>query len=153
MSSSYEQQKKLEDLENFNFAKEMSRVVAKWLLGAITVIVLLVLLSKGLSPQLNLYRANTEKQAVIAEQKAQSEAAEYAARSAVIQAEAQSEAEVIRAQGLATAQEIIAETLTEGYLRYLYIQQLDGSESQVIYVPTEAGLPILEAERLAKEGE
>jgi len=36
----------------------------------------------------------------------------------------------------------------EGYLRYLYIQSLREVESaggRVIYVPTEAGLPILEA--------
>ncbi len=33
----------------------------------------------------------------------------------------------------------------EGYLRYLYIQNLEDSKGQIIYVPTEGGLPILEA--------
>lgn len=108
---------------------------------------------KAVTPQLNLYRAETEKQAVIAEQKAESEAAEFAAKSAVIQATAKAEAEVIRAQGLADSQEIISATLTEEYLRYLYIQQLDETAGQVIYIPTEAGLPILEAGRVPPPGD
>jgi hypothetical protein len=37
----------------------------------------------------------------------------------------------------------------EAYLRYLWINNSDGNgDKQVIYVPTEAGLPILEAGRL-----
>lgn len=106
---------------------------------------------KLVTPQLNLYKAQTERRAVIAEQKANSEAAEYAARSTVTQAIAKAEAEVERAKGLAKAQHIISQTLTESYLRYLYIQTLDGDQHQVIYIPTEAGLPILEADRLSHE--
>lgn len=61
------------------------------------------------------------------------------------------EAEVERAKGAAQAQEIIAQTLTEEYLRYLWIQQVEkGDNRQVIYVPTETGLPILEAGRLSE---
>jgi len=61
------------------------------------------------------------------------------------------EAEVERAKGAAKAQEIISQTLTEPYLRYLWIQQMEeGENRQTIYVPTEAGLPILEATRLDK---
>lgn len=61
------------------------------------------------------------------------------------------QAEVERAKGAAEAQAIIAETLTEPYLRYLWIQQVeDGDNRQVIYVPTETGLPVLEANRLGQ---
>lgn len=61
-----------------------------------------------------------------------------------------SEAEIIRARGVAEANKIIGESLkgNEGYLRYLWIQSLEHSEGKVIYVPTEAGLPVLEASRL-----
>lgn len=122
-------------------------------LAVLAVVVLAFIFAwKAVTPQLNLYRANTEKKAVIAEQRAISEAAEFAARSEVIQAQAKADAEVIRAQGLAASQEIIAATLTEEYLRYLYINQLDGVSGQVIYIPTEAGLPILEAGRLGVGG-
>ncbi len=33
----------------------------------------------------------------------------------------------------------------EGYLRYLWIQGSQTNQMQTVYVPTEAGLPILEA--------
>jgi predicted Holliday junction resolvase-like endonuclease len=129
--------------------------IVKWIIRIVIVTALVIIAFifawKAVTPQLNLYRANTEKKAVIAEQRAISEAAEFAARSSVIQAQAKADAEVIRAEGLAASQEIISATLTEEYLRYLYINQLDEPAGQVIYIPTEAGLPILEAERLAVE--
>jgi regulator of protease activity HflC (stomatin/prohibitin superfamily) len=59
--------------------------------------------------------------------------------------------EVIRAEGVAKANKIIGDSLqdNEGYLRYLYITHLAESQDKtVIYIPTEAGLPILEAKRL-----
>jgi len=65
-------------------------------------------------------------------------------------AKLQAEAEVIRAEGVAKANKIVADGLggPEGYLRYLYIHMLEESgEKQIIYIPTEAGLPILEAGR------
>ena len=57
------------------------------------------------------------------------------------------DAEVERAKGVKQANEIIAGSLKghEEYLRYLWIQNVSIGEHQVIYVPTEAGLPILEA--------
>lgn len=63
-------------------------------------------------------------------------------------AELTANAEIRRAQGVAEANRIVAEGLggPEGYLRYLYIDMLRDNEGvQTIYVPTEAGLPILEA--------
>lgn len=61
----------------------------------------------------------------------------------------EAEAEVERSKGLAEANTIVADSLkgNEEYLRYLWINGLQTNEMQVIYVPTEAGLPILEAGR------
>lgn len=62
----------------------------------------------------------------------------------------EAEAEVLRAIGVSKANEIIADGLggPDGYLRYLYIHMLEENEgSQIIYIPTEAGLPILEASK------
>lgn len=61
-------------------------------------------------------------------------------------------AEIERAKGVAEANKIIGDSLknNEQYLRYLWIHNLSEAEkagSQVIYVPTEANLPILEASR------
>ena len=59
------------------------------------------------------------------------------------------QAEVERAHGAAEAIEIIGEGLreNEAYIRYLWIQGLHDGSSEVIYVPTEGNLPILEATR------
>jgi regulator of protease activity HflC (stomatin/prohibitin superfamily) len=63
-------------------------------------------------------------------------------------------AEIERARGVAEANKIIATGLkgNEEYLRYLWIVEKAGANVQreVIYVPTEAQMPILEAQRLAK---
>jgi len=60
------------------------------------------------------------------------------------------EAEIIRAEGVAKANKIIGNSLqeNEGYLRYLWIQNLHEKEKTVVYIPTEANLPLLEANRL-----
>jgi len=60
------------------------------------------------------------------------------------------DAEIIRARGVAEANQIIGNSLAqnEQYLRYLWIQNLKDNNKEVIYIPTEANLPILEAQRL-----
>lgn len=57
------------------------------------------------------------------------------------------QAEVERAKGVAEANKIIGESLknNESYLRYLWIDSLHTTNNQVVYVPTEGNLPILEA--------
>lgn len=64
----------------------------------------------------------------------------------------EAEAEIVKSKGLAEANRIIGDSLEgkEEYLRYLYITNLaEGENREVIYIPTEAGLPILEATRNA----
>ena len=63
------------------------------------------------------------------------------------------QSEVERAKGVAEANEIIGESLKENeqYLRYLWVKGLTDGTSEVIYVPTEANLPILEAGRMIGE--
>lgn len=59
-----------------------------------------------------------------------------------------SQAEVERAKGAAQAIEIEDGKLTDKYIKYLYVQNLEKLDTTLIYVPTEAGLPLLEAQRL-----
>jgi regulator of protease activity HflC (stomatin/prohibitin superfamily) len=86
--------------------------------------------------------------------KAQLAEAEWNRRIKIQEAEATKEsakhladAEIQRAKGVAEANKIIGESLkgNDSYLRYLWIQGLNDSSGEVIYVPTEANLPILEA--------
>lgn len=62
-------------------------------------------------------------------------------------AKLEAEAEIIRAEGVAQANKIIGDSLkgNEAYLRYRWIEGLQTNQMQVVYIPTEAGLPILEA--------
>lgn len=90
-----------------------------------------------LAGEAELARATQSRQIRIQEAKARQEAAVLEAK-----------AEIERARGVAEANKIIGDSLkgNEAYLRYLWIQGLqEGATPQVIYVPTEAGLPILEA--------
>lgn len=58
------------------------------------------------------------------------------------------QAEIERAKGAAQAIEIENGKLTENYIRYLWVRQQNNlSDKTVIYIPTEASLPILEANR------
>jgi regulator of protease activity HflC (stomatin/prohibitin superfamily) len=84
-------------------------------------------------------RAETNRQIKTLEAKAALESAKFLA-----------DAEIVRAHGVAQANQIIGDSLkgNEGYLRYLWIQSLENKNKEVIYVPTEANLPILEAGRL-----
>lgn len=65
-------------------------------------------------------------------------------------AKALAQVEIERAKGVAEANRIIGSSLknNEGYLRYLWIDKLHQG-NQVIYIPTEAGLPMLEAGKRA----
>lgn len=57
------------------------------------------------------------------------------------------EIRVTEAEGIAKAQKIISESLTAPYLQYEFIKALTDKDNNIIYVPTEANLPILEAKR------
>ena len=63
-------------------------------------------------------------------------------------ARADAQREVIRAEGIAKANSIMTDSLggPEGYLRWKFIEMLEENRTaKTIYIPTEAGLPILEA--------
>lgn len=103
-------------------------------------------------PQYKVYSQRMEGEAILAHAQSSREVAVAEAKAKMESASLLAEAEVARAKGVAKANEIIGASLkgNEDYLRYLWIQNLENSkEHQVIYVPTEAGLPILEASRLS----
>lgn len=113
----------------------------------VSFILILLLYSEFISPVVDVFqerkrgeselaRADSNRKIKIREAEAEKEAAQYLA-----------DAEIIRAHGVAKSNSIIGDSLknNEGYLRYLWIQGLQTNQMQTIYVPTEAGLPILES--------
>jgi regulator of protease activity HflC (stomatin/prohibitin superfamily) len=124
----------------------ITRVIS--IIGALALVVLLFLV---FWPQYNVYaqqkhgeaelaRATQNRQVRVQEALAKYEAADYDAKT-----------DVRRATGVAAANKIIADSLggPEGYLRWRYIEMLQETSAQgghqIIYIPTEAGLPLLEA--------
>lgn len=97
-----------------------------------------------------LAQAEQNRQIAVLEAQAANEAATSQAEAKVKIAEAEARAEVERAKGVAEANRIIGDSLrgNADYLRYLYITGITNGSNQMIYVPTESGLPILEANRL-----
>jgi len=94
---------------------------------------------QGLKGQAELKRAEQNRQIKIQEASAIEESAKRLAG-----------ADTIRAHGIARSQEIIGAKLTPEYLRWFYIDNLEKNQNAVFYIPTEAGLPILEAGRAWK---
>jgi regulator of protease activity HflC (stomatin/prohibitin superfamily) len=123
------------------------------IIGVVVILSLFILGGAGMygCPRYNVYQQRMEGQAILAHAQSSREVAVAEAKAKMESAELLAQAEVSRAKGVAKANEIIGASLkgNEDYLRYLWIQNLEGmKEGQVIYVPTEAGLPILEANRL-----
>lgn len=88
--------------------------------------------------QAKLKEAESSRQILVQEAHAKEEAAKSLAK-----------AEIERAKGAAEANRIIGDSLkgNEVYLHYLWIHGLQETKNDIIYIPTEANLPILEANR------
>lgn len=101
-------------------------------------------------PQYRVYQQRLAGEAALAEAQSSRQVAILEARAKKESAISLAEAEVIRAEGAAKANAILQNSLggPEGYLRYLQIQALENTKGSLIYVPTEAGLPVTEARRL-----
>lgn len=95
--------------------------------------------AQGKAGEAELARADSNRRIKTLEAKAAEESAKHLAT-----------AEIIRAEGVAAANKIIGDSLkgNEAYLRYLWVTGMGESKHQTIYIPTEAGMPILEAGRL-----
>ncbi len=93
--------------------------------------------SAGKAGQAELQQADYTRQTKVVEAQANLAAQKYNAQ-----------AEVARAQGVAQSNNIVKNSISEMYIRYLWVNTLDSSKNQIIYVPEGAdGLPITEAGR------
>jgi regulator of protease activity HflC (stomatin/prohibitin superfamily) len=115
-------------------------------LGAIGTVAIFGLIFIG-GPQYNVWQQSLAG-------KAELQKAEYTRQVAVLEAQAKkdsaqqlAEAEIIRAGGVAKANQIIGDSLKDNreYLQYLYIIGIEeGSQkgNVTVYVPTENGMPV-----------
>lgn len=124
---------------------ETSKQVMKWSRGLLLVGTVVTSLSMWGCPKYEVYSSEMSGKAEMAK-------AEQNRRIQVEEAQANLEAqklnslaEVERAKGMAEAIEIENGKLTSMYIHYLWVRNIDKMEGEKIYIPTEAGLPILEA--------
>lgn len=115
--------------------------------GALTFIALLCVLGMWGCPKYNVYSQEMEGKAILAHAQSSREVAVAEAKAKMESAALLAEADTIRAHGIARSNQIIGGSLTPAYLHWFWIDNIDKSNN-VIYVPTEANLPIMEAGRL-----
>lgn len=125
-----------------------------WSLALGILFLLVIIVGGGLGScaaynSVRVWNAETAGEAELAQARQNRQIATLEAEAKLESAKLLAQAEVERAKGVAEANRIVADGLggPEGYLRYLYIENLSNSQGQIIYVPTEAGLPILEASK------
>jgi predicted aminopeptidase len=135
--------------EEFNEAKETTRIVWNWIYRILAIVLPLTMLCMWGCPNYNVYQQNLQGEAELARATQNRQISIQEAQAKKESAKDLAEAEVIRADGVARANKIIGESLkgNEAYLHYLFINNLENTKDQIIYIPTEAGLPILEAGR------
>ena len=124
------------------------RNVTRSLLVVIVILALIALFMWG-CPQYEVYKQRLDGEAQLAHAHASRQVQIQDAQSKLEAAKSLADAEIERARGVSEANKIIGKSLkeNEAYLRWLWISNLEKAEGKgsVIYVPTEAGLPILEA--------
>ena len=126
--------------------KEM-RLLIKTVTGIVMALIVLVAGAMYGCPKYIVYTNRMQGEAALAKSIAEKQVAVQAALAKKDSAGLLAEAEVLRAQGVANANNIIGNSLkdNEAYLRWLWIEHMAEGNKEVIYIPTEAGIPILEA--------
>lgn len=112
-------------------------------------LICLVILGMWGCPRYNVYKQQKEGEALLAHAQSSREVAVAEAKAKMESASLLAIADTLRAHGIARSNQIIGESLTAAYLHWFWIDNIDKSNN-IIYVPTEANLPIMEASRLMK---
>lgn len=117
-------------------------------------VVLCVVIGFGMwgCPKWRVYNETMKGRAILAHAQSSKEVAVAEALAKMESASLLAQADTIRAHGVARSNQIIGSSLrdNEAYLKWLWISDMKESQNQIIYVPTETNLPILESMRLKK---
>jgi hypothetical protein len=130
-------------------AKE-NRLFAKWITLGIIFIFTIIFLGMIGCPRYKVYSQRMEGEALLAHAQASKEVAVAEAKAKLESSSLLARADTIRALGIARSNQIIGKSLTQEYLHWFWIDNLDKNQNAVIYVPTEANIPIMEASRFKK---
>lgn len=123
-----------------NFGKILSLILLCLVLGAIVGGALLY-------PKYKLYRMEMNGQAELAESEWTKKIQIEEAKGKLEAEKYNRETELIKANTEAEANRMVAGSLDPLYIRYKMVEKMTDANTQVIYVPTEGGIPVLEAGR------
>jgi len=129
-----------------NYEKKQVEVFFKWTFLTGTLIVFVVVGLLVGCPSYHVYQQKKEGEAVLAHAQSSREVAVAEAKAKMESSALLAQADTIRAHGIARSNQIIGMSLTDAYLHWFWIDNIDKSNN-VIYVPTEANMPIMEAGR------
>ena len=124
----------------------------KWFVSISALIIGIILSMMMGIPKYNVWRSAIAIEKAENWGKAEMAEAEENRKIAIVEAQANLEvqklnslSEVERAKGMSESIEIENGKLTEQYIHYLWVRNIDKMDGEKIYIPTEANLPILEA--------
>lgn len=118
-------------------------------------IFLTILLFMWIIPNYSVWQQQKAGEAELARAEQSRQIAVQEAKAKLDSAEMLAQAEVKRAEGTAKANQIIGESLknNEAYIHWLWVEAIKDSKDQIIYIPTEANVPITESSRLGNKKE
>lgn len=125
--------------------KEQRQFITKLCIWGLGITLLVIVIFAVGCPQYKVYKRTQDGRAALEEAKHNRQIAIEEAQANLESEKLNALAEVERAKGAAEAIKIEDGQLTDRYIRYLFVRQTDLSNAQTIYIPTEGGLPILEA--------
>jgi regulator of protease activity HflC (stomatin/prohibitin superfamily) len=122
------------------------RLYAMWISVGITLIIAVIICSMAFYPRYRVWSQEMEGRAEFAKAEQNRRIKIEEARANLEAEKLNAEAEIERAKGASEAIKIENGSLSEKYIQYLWVrQQRTLNDKTVIYIPTEANLPILEA--------
>ena len=135
-----------------NKIRELQKIISKICTVITSICITWALINPVMLPQYKVWQQNKEGEAEPARAEQNRKIAIQEAKAKEEAARSLANAEIIRAEGIAQANKIIGDSLqnNDAYIHYLWIEALRESKNDVIYIPTEAGIPITESSRFFK---
>ena len=117
-------------------------------LGVIILLIIAILAAVFAGyPMYKVWKMDKDGQAQLAEAEWTKKIKVEEAKANLESSKLDAEAMIIKANGTAEANRIVSESLDPLYIDYLIAERLVDSNTQVVYIPTEGSLPIIEAGR------
>lgn len=116
----------------------------------VAIVAVAMLLIAGLAwglPQYNIWQKEMSGKAQLAEAEWSKKIMIEDAKAQLDSAELNKQRMILEAEGIAEANAIISGSITPEYIQYKFVEGLNDGSTEVIYVPTEANIPVMEAGR------